>query len=175
MTVRGVWLLVPFLFIRFGLLAVINREAVKRAAYFAPMKPNERWIYWLYQLSTAALLVSLCFLKILVSFSWLFYISVVLYFIGLALCAAAVVNFAAPSQEGLHTNGVYRYSRNPMYVSYFLIFTACALLTQSLALGGMVIVFIFASHGIILAEERWCMEEFAGAYLRYMQRVRRYI
>ena len=111
MTVRGVWLLVPFLFIRFGLLAVINREAVKRAAYFAPMKPNERWIYWLYQLSTAALLVSLCFLKILVSFSWLFYISVVLYFIGLALCAAAVVNFAAPSQEGLHTNGVYRYSR----------------------------------------------------------------
>lgn len=172
---NGVLLLVPFLLIRFGLLVILNREAVKRAAYFAPMRKNERWAYWVYQISNIALFVYLCFLKIKVDFSWLFYAGAVIYLLGLVFCAATIMNFAVPSQEGLNTNGLYRLSRNPMYMSYFMIFASCVLLTQSLILGGIVMLFILSSHWIILAEERWCIEEFGEAYRRYMEQVRRYL
>lgn len=172
---NGVLLLVPFLLIRFGLLVILNREAVKRAAYFAPMRKNERWAYWVYQISNIALFVYLCFLKIKVDFSWLFYAGAVIYLLGLVFCAATIINFAVPSQEGLNTNGLYRISRNPMYVSYFMIFAGCALMTESLILGGIVMLFILSSHWIILAEERWCIEKFGEAYKRYMEQARRYL
>ena len=42
---NGLWLLVPFLLVRFGLLAVLSREAVARAAHFAPMEGGERIAY----------------------------------------------------------------------------------------------------------------------------------
>ena len=37
----GFVLLLPFLLIRFGLLVRLNREAVSRAAYFAPVRGGE--------------------------------------------------------------------------------------------------------------------------------------
>ena len=44
---NGLWLLLPFLLIRFGLLAIFSREAVGRAAHFAPMAGGERAACWL--------------------------------------------------------------------------------------------------------------------------------
>ena len=171
----GILLLLPFLLIRFGLLAVVNIGAVKRAAYFAPMRKNESWIYWIYQISNIAIFVSLCFLKIKADDLWWFYAGTAFYVLGLVFCAASIVSFAIPSEEGLNTNGIYRFSRNPMYLSYFMIFLGFACMTASLILGGIVMVFIVASHWIILAEERWCIAKFGGAYRQYMQRVRRYL
>jgi len=86
-----------------------------------------------------------------------------------------VIDFAAPSGEDLNQNGLYRFSRNPMYLSYFLLFMGCALLTHSVLLGGIVIIFQLSSHWIILSEERWCIGKFGDAYRQYMKRVRRYI
>lgn len=86
----------------------------------------------------------------------------------------AVVDFSAPSESGLHKNGLYRFSRNPMYVAYFILFLGCAALTRSLLLLGLVLIFQTAAHWIIRSEERWCAEEFGKEYLQYMQAVRRY-
>ena len=38
----GIWLLLLFLIVRFGLLAIIKREAIQRAAYFAPLQKSEK-------------------------------------------------------------------------------------------------------------------------------------
>lgn len=172
---NGFLLLIPFLFIRFGLLSILNKKALKRAAYFAPMTENERGVYWGYQLSNVAIFVYLCFLKIIVDLSWIFYIGMACYLLGLLLCAVSIMNFAFPSSNGSNFNGLYRFSRNPMYVSYFLIFVGCAILTQSLLLFGIVLVFQICAHWIILAEERWCIEKFGETYRVYMKKVRRYI
>lgn len=168
-------LLIPFFLIRFGLLSILNKGAVKRAAYFAPMSGNMRLAYWIYQISNAAIVVYLCFLTIIIETSWQFYIGLILYVIGLILCAISVINFAGPSDEGLSLNGLYRYSRNPMYVSYFIYFIGCTLLTQSLILLVFVLIFQVTSHWIILSEEKWCIEKFGEAYRQYMKKVRRYI
>lgn len=46
------YLLVPFLFIRFIFLSLLDRKATGRAVYFASMQGKEIIAYYLYQLST---------------------------------------------------------------------------------------------------------------------------
>ncbi len=48
----GVLLFLPFLLVRFGLLAAKNRQALPRAAHFAPMQGREKIAYAVYQLAT---------------------------------------------------------------------------------------------------------------------------
>ncbi len=175
MRMNGFLLLIPFLLIRFGLLALLNKDAVKRAAHFPPMQGNEIIVYWVYQVLNVVIFVYLCFLTVVIEASWPFYMGLVTYIFGLILCGASMVNFAAPSSEGLNLNGLYRFSRNPIYVSYFIYFAGCALLTQSLLWFGLVFLFQIASHRLILLEERWCVARFGEAYIQYMKKVRRYI
>ena len=172
---NGFLLLIPFLLIRFGVLSHLDRAAVKRAAFFAPMAGKEIAAYWIYQLSNAAIFIVLFFLKVPIDFSWQFWSGTLFYLLGLVLCTASVIDFAAPSGEGLNQNGLYRFSRNPMYLSNFILFMGCALLTHSVLLGGIDIIFQLSSHWIILSEERWCIGRFGDAYRQYMKRVRRYI
>lgn len=172
---NGFLLLIPFLIIRFGLLSYLNKDAVKRAAHFAPMSGNGVAAYWIYQVSNAVFFIYLFFLRVKIDFTWLFFAGMVFYILGLLLCVFSVMGFSSPSGEGLNSEGIYRFSRNPMYVSYFICFAGCAFLTQSLILGGIVFIFQISAHWIILSEERWCMESFGESYREYMKKVRRYI
>lgn len=167
-------LLLPFFLIRFGHLSLFNREAVKRAAFFAPLLEHEKWAYWLYQISNGAIVVSLLFLKVRLVPAGLFYTGMAVYAVGILLLTVSVAGFAAPAENGFSRNGIYRLSRNPMYAAYFVFFVGCALLTQSPVLIAFVLVFQIAAHWIILSEERWCIRKFGDEYRRYMERVRRY-
>ncbi|MEY8387760.1 isoprenylcysteine carboxylmethyltransferase family protein [Oscillospiraceae bacterium 38-13] len=169
----GALLLVPFFLIRFGLMALLDREALGRAAHFPPFRGGEQWAYWVYQLSTAALVLGLCPLRL--RYSRLFLPGAAVYILGLGLLTWATVDFCAPAENGLRQRGSYRVSRNPMYVAYFVFFAGCVLLAESWALAAVLVCFQASAHWIILAEERWCAERFGEAYRQYRKRVRRYI
>lgn len=171
---NGFLLLAPFFAVRFGLLAVLNKNAVRRAGYFAPVQGREKIAYGIYQTANTGLFLYLIFLRIRMDFSLLFYAGAVLYLLGLGVCALCMVHFSAPDGRGLNTNGLYRFSRNPMYIAYFICFAGMALLTQSVILFAILLIFQISAHWIILAEERWCIEQFGEAYRQYMKRVRRY-
>ena len=53
----GFVLLIPFLIIRFALLAFLNRNAIQRAAYFAPMQGKEIVVYFIYQISNIGIIL----------------------------------------------------------------------------------------------------------------------
>ena len=171
---NGGWLLLPFFLVRFALLGWLNREAVRHAARFAPMTGLTRIAYWIYQLSSACLMLTPFFLDIQTRPLWRLAAGTGIYILGLGLLVGAVVSFAMPSGGGLCQEGAYRWSRNPMYVAYFALFAGCVLLTGSLVLLGVLLAFQVSAHWIILAEEQWCLETFGEAYRRYMGHVRRY-
>ncbi|WP_099468102.1 methyltransferase family protein [Konateibacter massiliensis] len=171
---NGFLLLIPLILIRYGLLGLLNKEALKRAAFFPPMAGKEKTAFWFYQMSNILLFLYLCFIKINIDSLW-FYPGAVVYGVGILLCIVSTSNFANPDENGINSNGLYHVSRNPMYVSYFIYFLGCFFLTQSFILLALIIVFQVSAHWIILSEERWCVKEFGDGYINYMEKVRRYI
>jgi len=171
---NGFLLLIPFLLIRFGVLNLLNKDGLKRAAFFAPLMGTEKTAYWFYQISNVLFFIYLFFLKVTTESYW-FYAGLAIYALGIVLCLASVFNFANPAENGINVKGLYRYSRNPMYVAYFICFLGCVLLTQSLLLFIILLIFQISAHWIILSEERWCIKEFGEEYKSYMNKVRRYI
>ena len=169
----GVLLLVPFFLLRFGLMALLDSGALPRAAHFAPLRGRERAAYWVYQFSTAALILGLCFARIRAS--RLLPAGAVCYGLGLLLLAGSVAGFCAPAEDGLRQSGLYRVSRNPMYLAYFVFFVGCVLLSASWPLAAALACFQVSAHWIVLAEERWRLERFGEDYRQDMGRVRRYI
>lgn len=172
---NGLWLALPFLAVRFLLPFALDREALRRAARFAPMRGGEKIAYAVYQAATLAIFICLGFLTVRWDGAWTCLAGSVCYAAGLGLCAAAMVAFCAPDGRGLNTNGVYRLSRHPMYVGYFVCFVGMALLVRSPVLLSVVLIFQVAAHWMVLAEERWCLETFGNGYARYMRDVRRYL
>jgi hypothetical protein len=168
-------LLIPFLLIRFPFLAHLSKKALSRAAHFAPVQGKEKIAYMIYQLSNLALFITPFLLEIKFDFSVFFYAGIAIYLLGLALCAISMRGFARPDANGMNTKGLYRYSRNPMYVAYFVCFWGIAFLTKSMIFFLILVMFQTAAHWIILSEERWCLEKFGKSYQDYQDRVRRYI
>jgi protein-S-isoprenylcysteine O-methyltransferase Ste14 len=171
---KAFWLLIPLLVIRFGLLAMLDKGALKRAAHFPPMVGKEKGAYAVYQLANLFLFVYLFFLEIETG-GPLFGIGMAIYGLGIIICTVSTFNFAKPGSNGINQNGLYRISRNPMYIGYFVYFLGCVLLTQSMALLIALIAFQISAHWIILSEERWCAKEFGEEYSSYMKKVQRYL
>lgn len=167
-------LMIPLFLIRFGLLGLINKDAIKRAAYFAPVNGNERIALISYQLSNI-LVIFYPFALSIKTEPPLFVVGLAVYIIGICVLTVSIINFAKPKQGGINTGGIYRISRNPMYIGYFVYFLGCVILTRSLLLLLSLLVFQVSAHWIILSEERWCINKFGGEYIRYMNKVRRYI
>ena len=165
---------IPIIIIRYALLNILNKEALTRAASFAPLVGKERIAYWVYQVTTLFIMVDLILLKIRIDSDW-FYIGVVIYGFGLVLYAISMAGYAKPKANGININGIYRISRNPMYIAYFISLLGGALMTESWMLFMLLIVFQVSSHWIILSEERWCISKFGEEYVRYMDKVRRYV
>ena len=67
---NGFLLLVPFLLVRFILLTVLNKTALRRAAYFAPVQGKEKIAYLIYQVSMAGILLYPLFLTVKIDLSW---------------------------------------------------------------------------------------------------------
>ena len=171
---NAVFTVIPLILMRYGLLSMVNKEALKRAALFAPVMGGEKVAYWVYQISTALILLYLLLIKIKVDSDW-FYLGLIIYSLGIILYGVAIVNYAKPKMGGISLNGLYGVSRNPMYIAYFIYFLGCVFLTQSWILLALLLCFQISAHWIILSEERWCIKEFGEEYIKYMNRVRRYI
>lgn len=171
----AILLIIPFLLIRFGFMCFMNVNTMSRAVFFAPVIGHERLAYYIYQITNIFIFIYLIFLRVEITLSWHIFLGLLFYGVGLLLCAISIIDFSLPDHQGMNKNGIYRISRNPMYLSYFFCFIGFALLTQSFLLFIVVIIFQISSHWIILSEERWCLEKFGDEYKQYMQEVRRYI
>jgi protein-S-isoprenylcysteine O-methyltransferase Ste14 len=171
---NGFVLIIPLILIRYLYLYILDKTALKRAAYIPLMIGKQKIAYWIYEFSSLFIIFTPCFLKIIVETSW-FIFGLILYSIGVFLCFVSFTNFAKPTKNGINLNGLYKYSRNPIYVAYFIFFLGCSMITQSLLLLSILIIFQIATHFIILAEEKWCIEKFGEEYIHYMKKVRRYL
>ena len=76
---------------------------------------------------------------------------------------------------GLHTNGLYRYSRNPQFVGYGLfVFGFLVAWWNALAWIGL-LSYIVLAYAVTLVEEEHLTRTYGDSYRAYCQRVPRYL
>ena len=75
---------------------------------------------------------------------------------------------------GLKMNGIFRLSRNPMYLGVYSSILAPVIITLNPLLLAIAAFIIIVHHKIILAEEEYLKKIFGEEYLAYSARVRRY-
>lgn len=84
------------------------------------------------------------------------------------------LNTSAPS-SALVTTGVYRVTRNPMYLSLVLLYLALMLLARMLWPLAFLPLALVYTQITILREERYLERAFGASYLDYRARVRRWL
>ena len=113
------------------------------------------------------------------------YLGAIVFLIGLAIMLSCIVWFAVKGRgtlspvdptKHLVITGLYKYSRNPMYVGVVTILIGEALFFQSTSLW-LYALFVFVGFHlfIILIEEPRLKKDFGEAYHTYCEKVRRWI
>ncbi|WP_430427758.1 methyltransferase family protein [Parasphingorhabdus sp.] len=121
-----------------------------------------------------------------ISYPVLKYLAIGLFLFGTAILLQAVLTFARQNTtvnplepekaDKLVLSGLYRYTRNPMYLGLAAILFALAFVLQNVAaLAGPILFLITMTVLQIKPEERALSEKFGQQYIEYRQRVRRWL
>lgn len=168
---NGGILIVPLLLIRYALPTLYNSQSLLRAAHYPSFPKSKKVFLSIYQLSTCLLLLIPFFLKVNLNAV----VGICIYLIGNSILTISTIHFSKPNNQNMNSNGLYKVSRNPMYISYFIYFLGCSLITKSMVLFIVVMIFQISCHWLIIEEENWCIKTFGDSYREYIKKVRRYI
>ncbi len=117
------------------------------------------------------------------SHSFAIIIGLLLLILNLIVSAASLVHLRDSWRVGVLENqkteliisGIYRFTRNPYFVSYILMFAAYTIILQNLILLGFSIVGILFVHKMIRKEEDYLYSVHGDTYLQYKKKVPRYL
>jgi protein-S-isoprenylcysteine O-methyltransferase Ste14 len=113
-----------------------------------------------------------------------------LEYLGFASCALSLVLlalvltaiFTATDEpirkytlDGLIVNGIYRYTRNPVFIAIDLYVIGIALIYPTVGGIASVLLACMGVHVHVLAEEKYLLSRCGAQYTAYMKRTKRYI
>ena len=117
--------------------------------------------------------------------------SVIQLLIGFLIVGLALINFFytyvtfSNNNEEIHpktvttqifTGGTFKFSRNPVYLSFVMMLLGCGITFNSLwYIYFSIINIILLQYGIIVPEEKYLEKEFGKDYLDYKKSVRRWL
>ena len=169
------WILLAFEFLIQGsLLLAFPKDVVSRLFDRSGWSPKQRGFTIAGKAFSLACLV-LIILTPLQIHSAVFIVGLILYAIGLAGLATAMLNFRDTPPDQPVTKGVYRVSRHPQIVSLFVVFLGICLAIGSWAALFMLVMSKLLQHFGILAEEEVCLKRYGEPYRAFMARAPRYL
>jgi len=121
--------------------------------------------------------------KILINIFWLKYAGILFCYIGLIIFLMALMSFGKSWRIGIDeknsneliTTGIFKYSRNPIFLFMDLYFTGIMLIYPNMVFIVVAICMITGIHLQILREEKFLLNKFGEKYLQYKKQTRRYL
>ncbi len=104
--------------------------------------------------------------------------------IGIALFAAGVTNFSRAATplptnkpaRALVTTGIYGWTRNPIYLGFFLMYVGIGIAVRSPWILILTLpIAVVVRYGVVAREEAYLEQRFGEAYRDYKTRVRRWV
>jgi protein-S-isoprenylcysteine O-methyltransferase Ste14 len=87
----------------------------------------------------------------------------------------ALVNFRNTPMDVPVTQGLYRYSRNPQWVMFFILMQGMAIAVGSWTIAMLFFTRAVFNHFRILGEEKTCLERYGDSFQKYLDEVPRYL
>ncbi|MCX8129547.1 MAG: isoprenylcysteine carboxylmethyltransferase family protein [Clostridia bacterium] len=111
------------------------------------------------------------------------YAGITVLFIGVSIFITAMVSMKTSWRVGIDkktesklvTAGIYKYSRNPAFVGFDVMFLGLTLTYPSFLVLTVTVVNVLAIHMLILQEEKHLKSAFGDKYVRYKAKTPRYI
>jgi len=121
-----------------------------------------------------------------INFPYALMFAIVAFLIGTGIAIAGVLSFhnakttvnpiKPQASTSIVTSGIYRLSRNPMYLGFLVILVGWSVfLSNSFTFLFLALYVIYMNHFQIIPEERILTDKFGDTYIRYKQSVRRWL
>ena len=104
-----------------------------------------------------------------------FYFGLFVYLIGIILITTSMINFATTPIDKPVTKGIYRYSRNPMFIGFFLECFGIALACISWVYLVITVICILIMLYLSPYEEAITLGHYGKTYKEYMKRTPKWI
>ena len=158
--------------IMMGMLA--NRNISRRMMDVSWYTPSDKRAAFASMVSMYAMMIFTVWVPLKIGTLW-FFIGGGIYLLSLACFFFAVHDYTTTAEDEPIVRGVYRASRNPLYLFTSTMFLGLVVASLSLPLLLFWGVYNVCTHQIILGEERYCLKTHPETYGAYMEQVPRYL
>jgi len=114
------------------------------------------------------------FLPLQLGTAWL-YSGLLTYLFGIVFTIVALLNFATNPKDKVITKGLYRFSRNPMYIGMLLMQIGLGIACSSWLYLLLTVVLAIMLDTVSPSEERYCFYRYGDEYREYMTKTPRWI
>lgn len=135
---------------------------------------KEKSVMFLMQTIISLSYVYSIFLPLRLDTAW-FYVGFFVYLVGLSFSSQGILQFANSSQDSLVTEGLYRFSRHPMYVGWLLVYIGMGIACISGLYLSLTTFLMILVHILVKAEEYWCLEKYGDVYREYMKKTPKWL
>ena len=104
-----------------------------------------------------------------------FYIGVLVYLVGMVFITLSIIDFANTPTTQPVTKGLYRYSRNPMFIGFFLTYFGLTIACVSWVYLVISILFMLIVNYLSPLEEFATLKTYGKTYEDYMKRTPKWI
>jgi len=139
-----------------------------------PLNETEKKLDRIATLIFVASVIYSFFLPLRLGTAWL-YLGLLVYLFGMIFNIVAGTDLINTPLDRPATKGLYRISRNPIYLGTNLIFIGIGIACASWLVLLVIAVSTILQNILIDAEERWCLEKYGDAYREYMNRTPKWI
>ena len=105
-----------------------------------------------------------------------FYAGLIVYIVGMPMGYLAIYGFATTPIDKPVSKGIFRYSRNPMYLGAFILFIGISLVSISWVYFLIALIWVIITHvKEISIEESECTKKYGTDYIEYMKRTPKWL
>ena len=153
---------------------VLFREVGRRAVDTSWYTSKDRFWSRVSTFLQIVLLVLSVFVPFKLGTLW-FVVGATIFALSLAAFIWAFHSYGIDPAGKTIKSGIYRWSRNPMYLFFFTAMLGTCIACASLWLLIVTVSFGIAMHFTILGEERYCEQTYGKEYLEYKAKTPRYL
>ena len=173
------WILQVFFFLALSiqdfLMSKEAKERTKRATQPIPLGKTQKIIaYSTHFLIMPFTVIYSIFLPLRIGTVWL-YLGLPIFAVALVVTVMTTYSFATTPLGEPVTRGIYRISRNPIYLSGFLLYVGMGVACASWVMMLCGVLWVVLWHIVIPAEERFLLEKYGESYREYMRRTPRWV